>query len=123
MGVAYVEGLQGNDPHYLKLAATLKHFAVNNVERNRQSLSAQVSERMLYEYWLPHWRDCVVEAHAQSLMASYNGINGTPNNINHWLLTDVLKGLWHHEGFVVSDLGGVNSMVCLLYTSDAADDL
>ena len=44
-------------------------------------------------------------------MASYNGINGTPNNINHWLLTDVLKNQWHHEGFVVSDLGGVNSMV------------
>ncbi|HWD94324.1 MAG TPA: glycoside hydrolase family 3 C-terminal domain-containing protein [Verrucomicrobiae bacterium] len=111
IGVAYVEGLQGDDPHYLKLAATLKHFAVNNVEKNRQSLSATVSERMLYEYWLPHWRDCVVEAHAQSLMASYNGINGTPNNINHWLLTDVLKNLWHHEGFVVSDLGGVDSMV------------
>jgi beta-glucosidase len=111
IGVAYVEGLQGNDPRYLKLAATLKHFAVNNVERDRQRLKVQVSERMLYEYWLPHWRDCVVEAHAQSLMASYNGINGTPNNINHWLLTDVLKNQWHHEGFVVSDLGGVNSMV------------
>jgi len=66
---------------------------------------------MLYEYWLPHFRDCVVEAHAQSLMASYNGINGTPNNINHWLLTAVLKNQWHHEGFVVSDLGGVNTMV------------
>jgi beta-glucosidase len=111
IGVAYVEGLQGDDAHYLKLAATLKHFAVNNVEKNRQSLSATVPERMLYEYWFPHWRDCVVEAHAQSLMASYNGINGTPDNINHWLLTDVLKGLWHHEGFVVSDLGGVNTMV------------
>jgi len=111
IGVAYVEGLQGDDPHYLKIAATLKHFAVNNVEKNRQSLSAAVPERMLYEYWFPHWRDCVVEAHAQSLMASYNGINGTPDNINHWLLTDVLKNLWHHEGFVVSDLGGVNTMV------------
>jgi beta-glucosidase len=111
MGVAYVEGLQGDDPHYLKLAATLKHYAVNNVEQGRQQLSAQVPERMLYEYWFPHWRDCVVEAHAQSLMASYNAINGTPDNINHWLLTDVLKVAWHHEGFVVSDLGGVNSMV------------
>jgi beta-glucosidase len=111
IAVAYVEGLQGNDPRYLKTAATLKHYAVNNVERGRQALKVNVSERMLYEYWLPHFRDCVVEAHAQSLMASYNGINGTPNNINHWLLTDVLKGLWHHEGFVVSDLGGVNSMV------------
>jgi beta-glucosidase len=111
IGVAYVTGLQGDDPHYLKLAATLKHFAVNNVERDRRKLNAHVPERMLYEYWFPHWRDCIVEGKATSVMASYNGINGTPDNINHWLLTDVLKGAWHHDGFVVSDLGGVNTMV------------
>ena len=111
IGVAYVKGLQGNDPRYLKLASTLKHYAVNNVETDRMKLSAEVPERMLYEYWFPHWHDCVTEAHAQSLMASYNAINGTPDNINHWLLTDVLKNAWHHEGFVVSDLGGVNTMV------------
>jgi beta-glucosidase len=111
LGVAYVTGLQGDDPHYLKLAATLKHFAVNNVERDRRKLNAHVSERMLYEYWLPHWRDCIVEGKAESVMASYNGINGVPDNINHWLLTDVLKEAWHHDGFVVSDLGGVNTMV------------
>ncbi len=111
MGVAFVEGLQGDDPHYLKLASTLKHYAVNNVEIDRQKLSADVSERMLFEYWLPHFRDCVVEGKAQSLMASYNAINGVPNNINHWLLTDILKEKWGHEGFVVSDLGGVKSMV------------
>jgi beta-glucosidase len=111
MAVAFVTGLQGDDPRYLKLASTLKHYAVNNVERDRQRLSATVSERMLYEYWFPHFHDAVVEGKAQSLMASYNGINGTPNNINHWLLTDVLKTQWKHEGFVVSDLGGVNTMV------------
>lgn len=111
LGVAYVTGLQGDDPHYLKLAATLKHFAVNNVERDRRKLDAHVSERMLYEYWFPHWRDCIVEGKAASVMASYNGINGMPNNINQWLLTEVLKYAWHHDGFVVSDLGGVNTMV------------
>jgi beta-glucosidase len=111
MAVAYVRGLQGDDPHHLKLASTLKHFAVNNVESGRTSLNAIVPERMLHEYWLPHFREAVVEGHAQSLMASYNAINGTPNNINHWLLTDVLKGEWKHEGFVVSDLGGVNTLV------------
>jgi beta-glucosidase len=111
MAVSYVRGLQGDDPRHLKLAATLKHYAVNNVETDRQKLDAKVSERWLREYWLPHFRDAVVEAHAQSLMASYNAINGTPNNINHWLLTDVLKNEWHHEGFVVSDLGGVRTMV------------
>src|ERR1035437_7541172 len=111
MAVSYVQGLQGDDPHYLKLAATLKHYAVNNVETDRQKLNANVSERMLREYWLPHFYDAVVEGKASSLMASYNAINGTPNNINHWLLTDVLKGEWRHEGFVVSDLGGVKTMV------------
>jgi beta-glucosidase len=111
MAVAYVDGLQGDDPHYLKIAATLKHFAVNNVETDRQKLNATVPERMLHEYWLPHFRDAVVEGHASSIMASYNAINGIPNNINHWLLTDTLKNAWGFQGFVVSDLGGVRSMV------------
>ena len=111
MAVAYVQGLQGDDPKYLKLVSTLKHFAVNNVENGRQALSATVSERMLHEYWLPHFRDAVVEGHAQSVMASYNAINGTPNNMNHLLLTDILKHDWGFEGFVVSDLGGVKTMV------------
>jgi beta-glucosidase len=111
MAVAYVRGLQGTDPRFLKIAATLKHFAVNNVETDRKKLNAVVPQRMLREYWLPHFRDAVIEGRAQSLMASYNAINGTPNNINHWLLTEVLKEEWHHEGFVVSDLGGVRTMV------------
>lgn len=111
MAVSYIRGLQGDDPHYLKTAATLKHYAVNNVETDRQKLNAAVSERMLHEYWLPHFHDAVVEGKACSLMASYNAINGTPNNINHWLLTDLLKNEWKHEGFVVSDLGGVRTMV------------
>ena len=111
MAVAYVRGLQGDNPERLKLAATLKHYAVNNVEADRTKLDATVSERMLREYWLPHFRDAVVEGKAQSLMASYNAINGTPNNINHWLLTDLLKNEWKHPGFVVSDLGGVKTMV------------
>ncbi len=111
MAVAYVRGLQGDDPRYLKIAATLKHYAVNNVEADRTALNASVPEAMLRDYWLPHFRDAVVDGNAQSLMASYNAINGTPNNINHWLLTDVLKNEWRHEGFVVSDLGGVRTMV------------
>ena len=111
MGAAYVKGLQGNDPKYLKLVSTLKHFAVNNVETDRQKLNANVDERWLFEYWLPHFRDCIVEGQAQSVMASYNAINGVPNNINKYLLTEILKKQWGFEGFVVSDLGGVRSMV------------
>ncbi len=111
IGVAFVKGLQGDDPRYLKLVSTLKHYAVNNVEKDRQKLSATVGERMLHEYWLPHFRDCIVEGRAQSVMASYNAINGVPNNVNKLLLTDILKDRWGFEGFVVSDLGGVNTMV------------
>ncbi len=111
IGVAFVTGLQGDDPKHLKLVSTLKHYAVNNVEKDRQKLSATVSERMLYEYWLPHFHDCIVEGQAQSIMASYNAINGVPSNINPLLLTDILKRQWGFQGFVVSDLGGVNTMV------------
>jgi beta-glucosidase len=107
--VAYVQGLQGNNPKYLKVAATLKHFAVNNVETDRHSLSAQVPERILMEYWLPHWKAGIVEGHAQSVMASYNQLNGVPNIANKYLLTGVLRGLWNFDGFVVSDLGGIDS--------------
>jgi beta-glucosidase len=111
MAVAYVQGLQGDDPLHLKIAATLKHYAVNNVETGRKTLNAVVSERMLNEYWLPHFKEAIIEGHAESVMASYNAINGTHNNINHWLLTDVLKTAWQHDGFVVSDLGGVGTVV------------
>lgn len=111
MGVAFVKGLQGDDVKYLKLAATLKHYAVNNVEKNRMSLSANVSERMLHEFWLPHFRDCIIEGGARSVMASYNAVNGVPNNVNKIMLTDILRNQWGFKGFVVSDLGGVNTMV------------
>jgi beta-glucosidase len=111
MGVAYVKGLQGDDPKYLKLAATLKHYAVNNVEKNRLSLSATVSERMLYEYWLPHFRDCVVEGHVCSMMAAYNSINDVPCIANKLLLTDIPRGQWGFDGFIVCDLTGVRHLV------------
>jgi beta-glucosidase len=111
MGVAYIQGLQGDNPRYLKVAATVKHFAVNNVETNRQRLSAEVDERNLMEYWLPHWKAAIMEGHAQSVMASYNAINGAPDAINKYLLTDILRGQWNFDGFVTDDLGGVNLLV------------
>jgi beta-glucosidase len=111
IAVAYVQGLQGDDPQHLKVAATLKHFAVNNQEQGRFSLSAEVPERMLMEYWLPHFKACVVEGRVQSLMAAYNGINGTPCAVNRLLLTEILREQWGFEGFVVSDLGGIGQLM------------
>lgn len=107
MAVAYVRGLQGDDIQHLKLAATVKHFAVYNVENGRQHGNADVDERNLFEFWLPHWRMALQEGHAQSVMSSYNAINGTPNAVNHYLLTDILRGKWGFDGFVTDDLGAV----------------
>lgn len=107
MGVAYVRGLQGDDVQHLKVAATVKHFAVNNVESGRQHLNANVDERNLFEFWLPHWRAAIMEGHAQSVMSSYNAINGMPDAVNHYLLTDILRTKWGFDGFVTDDLGAV----------------
>lgn len=78
MAVAYVRGLQGDDINHLKVAATVKHFAVYNVENGRQHGNAVVDDRNLFEYFLPHWKMAFQEGHAQSVMSSYNAINGTP---------------------------------------------
>jgi beta-glucosidase len=107
MGVAYVRGLQGDDLNHLKLAATIKHYAVYNVETGRQHLNAVVDDRNLNEYWLAQWKTVVTQAHPQSLMSSYNAVNGMPDAVNHLLLTDILRGQWGFDGFVTDDLGAV----------------
>jgi len=106
-GTAFVKGLQGDDPRYLKVVSTPKHFACNNEEHNRFSCNAVISEKQLREYYLPAYEMCVKEGNCQSIMASYNAINDVPSSANHWLLTDVLRGEWGFDGYVVSDCGGV----------------
>ncbi len=111
MTVAYVKGTQGDDPKYLKLAATLKHYAVNNEERDRQKMDITVSERMLREYFLPHFRAGIVEGKASSIMSSYNAINGTPGAEHEFLLKTVLRDEWKFDGFIVPDSGAVELLV------------
>jgi beta-glucosidase len=108
MAVAYVKGLQGDDVNHLKVAATVKHFAVYNVEEGRQHGNAEVDDRNLMDFFLPHWKAAIMEGHAQSVMSSYNSINGTPDAVNHHLLTDILRGQWGFDGFVTDDLGAVS---------------
>ncbi len=113
MAVAFIKGLQGDDPRYLKVVSTVKHFAVNNIENipeDRHIHDAKVSERWLFEYWLPHWRDAFVEGKATSVMASYNALNGVDNVRNSYLLNDVLRGKWGFKGYVVNDANGVQRM-------------
>jgi beta-glucosidase len=110
--VAYVQGTQGDDPKYMKLAATLKHYAVYNEERDRVSTSTDlVSERMLREYYLPQFKAGIMMGHAASIMSSYNGINGMPNVENKLLLTTILRDEWKFDGFVVPDSGAVAYLV------------
>jgi beta-glucosidase len=110
--VAYVQGTQGDDAKYMKLAATLKHYAVYNEERDRVSTSTDlVSDRMLREYYLPQFKAGIMMGHAASIMSSYNGINGMPNVENKLLLTTILRDEWKFDGFVVPDSGAVAYLV------------
>ncbi len=104
MGVAFVQGLQGNDPHYLKLVATPKHFAVHSgPELERHHFDARVGERDLRETYLFAFEACVREGKAASVMGAYNRLNGEPCCASPTLLDRVLRREWGFEGFVVSD--------------------
>lgn len=108
LGVAFVKGLQGDDPKYLKLVATPKHFAVHSgPEALRHQFDAQVSAKDLRETYLPAFRDCVVEGGAQSVMAAYNRTNGEPCSGSRTLLTRILREEWDFKGYVVSDCGAI----------------
>jgi beta-glucosidase len=111
IGVAFVSGLQGDDPHYIKVVSTPKHFAVNNEEHNRDRCPVQVSERDLRDYYLRPYKACVQEANAQSIMGAYNALNGVPCNANPWLLTTVLRGDWGFDGYVVTDCGALSNLI------------
>ncbi|MEW6201977.1 MAG: glycoside hydrolase family 3 C-terminal domain-containing protein, partial [bacterium] len=110
IGVAFVKGLQGYDPRYIKVVSTPKHFAANNEEHNRQRCNAVISERALREYYFPGFQACVMEGKALSVMGAYNAINGVPCNANRWLMTDVLRGDWGFNGYVVTDCGAPELM-------------
>ena len=111
MGTAFVKGLQGNDPRYLKVVSTPKHFAANNEEHNRFECDAEISEKQLREYYLPGYEALIRRGKAASIMASYNAINGIPSSANPWLLTKVLRDEWGFQGYVVSDCGGPSTLV------------
>ncbi len=110
MGAAFVRGLQGYDPRYLKVVSTPKHFSGNNEEHNRFECNALISEKHMREYYLPAYESAVKRGHAQSIMSAYNAINGIPCTANKWLLTDVLRDDWGFDGYVVSDCGAVGNL-------------
>src|SRR6202050_3795342 len=111
MGVAFVKGLQGNDPKYLKTVGTPKHFAVHSgPEATRHEVDVTVSKHDMEDTYLPAFQATVVEGNAQSVMCAYNSINGEPACANKVLLTDHLRDAWKVQGYVVSNCAAVEDI-------------
>jgi len=108
MGVAFVTGMQGDDPKYYRVISTPKHFAVHSgPEPTRHFSDVDVSKHDELDTYLPGFRAAVVEGKAGSVMCAYNAINGQPACANEFLLQDQLRGKWGFQGYVVSDCGAV----------------
>ena len=108
MAVAFVKGMQGDDPNFLKVVSTPKHYAVHSgPETTRHKANVDVSSHDLEDTYLPAFRAAVTEAHAQSVMCAYNAIDGTPACANPMLLQEHLRDAWHFDGYVVSDCAAV----------------
>jgi len=108
MGVAFVTGMQGDDPHYFRVISTPKHFAVHSgPEPTRHTADVTISKHDELDTYLPAFRATVTEAKADSVMCAYNSINGQPACANEFLLQNQLRGKWGFKGYVVSDCGAV----------------
>ena len=108
MGVAFVSGMQGDDPKYFKVVSTPKHYAVHSgPEPLRHRFNVDVSPHDLEDTYLPAFRATVTDAHAQSVMCAYNAIDGAPACANTMLLKEHLRDAWHFDGYVVSDCAAV----------------
>ena len=111
LAVAFVTGLQGDDPRYYLAIATPKHFAVHSgPEPTRHFTDVDVSRHDQEDTYLPAFRAAVVEGHAGSVMCAYNSANGEPACANQFLLQHTLRGAWQFQGYVVSDCGAVRDI-------------
>lgn len=103
IAASHIKGVQSK-----KIGTSLKHFAANNQENRRMSVSEEIDERTLNEIYLAAFEGAVRDAKPYTLMCSYNRINGTYSSENKRLLTDILRNKWGFEGLVMSDWGAVN---------------
>ena len=111
LAVSFVKGLQGDDPRYLKLLATAKHFAVHSgPEGLRHGFDARVSQKDLFETYLPAFWALVKQAGVESVMTAYNRVNGEAASASPTLLRDILRGQWGFEGYVVSDCWAIRDI-------------
>ena len=108
LGVSYIEGIQGDDPKYLKAAACAKHYAVHSgPEADRHSFDARVSQKDLWETYLPAFEAAVLEAGVAGVMGAYNRTNGEPCCGSKTLLLDILREEWGFKGYTTSDCWAV----------------
>jgi beta-glucosidase len=111
MGLAFVKGLQGNNPRYLKTAAAAKHFAVHSgPEALRHEFDADVNNYDLYNTYLPAFKK-LVEGGVAGVMCAYNRLKGEPCCASPALLTDILRNQWGFEGYVVTDCWALQDMI------------
>jgi beta-glucosidase len=106
MAVAIISGIQSK-----KVSACVKHFALNNSEYQRMTISLEADERTMREIYFPSFEKAVKEAGVWSVMCSYNKVNGTHASENHRLLTEILKDEWGFAGLVMSDWFATHSTV------------
>ena len=108
MGVAFVTGMQGDDPNHYRVISTPKHFVVHSgPEPTRHFADVDVSKHDEEDTYLPAFRAAVTQGHAGSVMCAYNAINGEPACANEFTLIDQLRNKWGFKGYVVSDCGAV----------------
>ena len=108
LAVAFVTGMQGDDPKHYRVISTPKHFAVHSgPEPTRHTADVKVSKHDELDTYLPAFRAAVTEGKAGSVMCAYNSINGQPACVNEFLLQDQLRGKWNFQGYVVSDCDAV----------------
>lgn len=111
IGVAFVRGIQGDHPEYMMAMACAKHFAVHSgPEADRHRFNAVVSERDLYDTYLPQFERLVREAKVAGVMSAYNALDGVPASASNFLLTDLLRKQWGFEGYVVSDCDAIHDI-------------
>jgi beta-glucosidase len=111
MAVAFIKGMQGEDPRYYKVIATAKHYAVHSgPESSRHQFDVKPAERDLEDTYLPAFRASIVEAKADSVMCAYNSVDGIPACASTDLLQKHLRGEWGFQGFIVSDCGAITDI-------------
>jgi beta-glucosidase len=110
-GKAFVTGMQGDDPKYLRTIATPKHYAVHSgPEPTRHTANVDATKHDMMDTYLPQFRAAMVDGKAGSIMCAYNSVNGQPACASDYLLTEVLRKAWGFKGYMVSDCDAIEDI-------------